>query len=153
MTNKNRSKYGINLTSKGKQERTYKGIQYDSKTEMLFYVEYVEPKLESGEITKVERQVTYTLQDGFVNYDGKKVLPIKYKSDFNCTYKDGHLVVYDVKGQADSVSKLKRKMFWNKYPDLDFKFVGRSLVDGGWLEYDELCKKRKERKKKKAGNK
>ena len=116
---------------------------------MLFYVEYVEPKLESGEITKVERQVTYTLQDGFVNYDGKKVLPIKYKSDFNCTYKDGHLVVYDVKGQADSVSKLKRKMFWNKYPDLDFKFVGRSLIDGGWLEYDELCKLRKERKKSK----
>lgn len=116
---------------------------------MLFYVEYVEPRLKSGEIIKVERQVTYTLQDGFTNFEGKKVLPIKYKSDFNVTYNDGHLVVYDVKGKADNLSKLKRKLMWYKYHDLDFKFVGRSLVDGGWLEYDELCKKRRERKKNK----
>lgn len=149
MVKRKRSKYGVDLTEKGKRDRTYQGILYDSKSEMQFYIEFIEPMIKSGEIIKVERQVTYILQDGFTNFEGKKILPIKYKSDFNCTYKNNHLVVFDVKGKADNLSKLKRKLMWKKYPDLDFKFVGRSLIDGGWLEYDELCKLRKERKKSK----
>ena len=145
-----RSKYGVDISAKGKRDRTYKGIQYDSKSEMLFYKEFIEPLENSGEIIKTERQVTYVLQEGFTNFEGKKVLPIKYKSDFDCTYKDGTLVVFDIKGQADSLSLLKRKMIWHQYPNLNFKFVGRSLVDGGWVEYDKLKKLRSARKKKKA---
>lgn len=146
-TKRKRSKYGVDITEKGKRERTYKGIQYDSKSEMQFYQEFLEPKIKSGEIIKVERQVTYVLQDGLTNFEGKKVLPIKYKSDFNVTYKNGTLVVYDVKGKADATSLLKRKLMWHRYPDLHFVFIGRSLIDGGWIEYDTLCRLRKERKK------
>lgn len=148
MATRKRSKYGVDITEKGKQKRTYKGITYDSETEKNFMVEFVEPKLMSGEVIKVERQVTYILQDGFTNFEGKKVLPIKYKSDFNLTYKDGNVVVYDIKGQADNLSLLKRKLMWKKYPNLNFMFIGRSLVDGGWIEYDKLKKLRSARKRK-----
>lgn len=145
-----RSKYGVDLTKKGKQDRTYQGIQYDSKTEMLLYKEYLEPRIKSGEIEKVERQVTYTLLEGFTNFEGKKVLPIHYRSDFDVYYSNGDFEVLDAKGIPDNVSLLKRKLFWDKYPDIPFKFMCRSLVDGGWIEYDKLKKLRSVRKKKKA---
>lgn len=150
MASRKRNKYGVDITEKGKQKRTYKGITYDSETEMKFMIEYVEPKIKSGEVTKVERQVTYVLQEGFTNFEGKKVLPIKYKSDFNLTYRDNNEVVFDVKGRADNLSLLKRKWMWKKYPDVKLVFIGRSLIDGGWIEYDQLKKMRSRRKRSKG---
>lgn len=144
-----RSKYGVDITEKGKARRTYKGITYDSVMEMQFYVEYIEPKIASGEIVSCERQQVYLLQEGFINRDGKKILPIKYKSDFDVTYSDGTKIVYDIKGRADNTALLKRKMFWLKYPDVDYRWMTRSLKNGGWIEYDDLKRIRREEKKKK----
>jgi len=143
---KKRSKFGVDTTEKGKQKRTYKGILYDSKMEMDFFKECIEPKLKTGEIISCQRQVEYILQEGF-SHNGKKILPIKYRSDFNVTYVDGSLVVYDVKGRADNTALLKRKMFWYKYPDIDYRWVCKSIVDGGWLGYDEMLAARRRRKK------
>ena len=88
----------MDISKAGKQKRTYKGITYDSLTEMQFMKEVIEPKLASGEIIKFERQVTYVLQDGFVMKNGEKILPIKYKSDYDVWYSDGSLFVMTSRG-------------------------------------------------------
>lgn len=148
-TKRKTSKYHVDISEKGKKERTYKGIRYDSKTEMLFYIEFVEPRLESGEIISCTRQVEYVLQDKF-KYKDKTILPIKYRSDFNIVWRDGTLQFFDVKGNPDNMSLLKRKMIWAKYPELNLTFICRNLKYGGWVEYDTLKKLRREAKKNKS---
>ena len=140
------SKYHVDISEKGKKERTYKGVTFDSKTELLFLQEFIEPRLESGEILSYTRQVEYVLQDKF-EYKGKKILPIKYRSDFNVVWSNGELQVFDVKGNPDNLSLLKRKMMWAKYPETNLTFICRNLKYGGWIEFDELKKKRREAKK------
>lgn len=116
---------------------------------MLFLKEFIEPKLESGEIKSYSRQVEYILQDGFT-LNGKKILPIKYRSDFNIIWKDGTEQVFDTKGMPDSTSLIKRKLFWLRYPDLKLTYICRNLKFGGWVDYDELKRLRREGKKKKG---
>lgn len=123
-------------------------MTYDSLTELRFLQEYIEPKMESGKILSYERQVEYVLQDKF-KYNGKIILPIKYRSDFNVIWSDGTLQVFDVKGNPDSMSLLKRKMMWAKYPETNLTFICRNLKYGGWIEYDFLKKLRRETKKNK----
>ena len=57
MAKKKYSKYHVDISEEGKKKRTYQGIEYDSLVEMQFYQEFVEKKLETGEILKCERQV------------------------------------------------------------------------------------------------
>ena len=63
------------------------------------------------------------------------------------TYADDSVIVWDVKGQADATAKLKKKMFHYRYPEIDYRWIGKSDIDGGWLEYSVIEKCRKERKK------
>lgn len=113
---------------------------------MLFLKEFIEPKMESGEIKSYTRQVEYVLQDGFT-YNVKKILPIKYRSDFNIIWNDNTEQVFDTKGMPDSTSLIKRKLFWKRYPDLNLTYICRNLKFGGWVEYDELKKLRRDEKK------
>lgn len=115
--------------------------------------EFIEPKVESGEILKFERQVTYVLQDGFVNFEGQKILPIKYKSDFDIWFSDGTFKIFDIKGNPDSLSLLKRKLFWKRYPNKELIFICRSLKFGGWIPFDELKQLRAQAKKNKQSKK
>lgn len=153
---KTKSKYHVDISDAGKKARTYKGVRYDSLTELRFLQEYIEPRMETGEIKSYERQVTYILQEGFKKKDGTKVLPIKYISDFNVVWADNSLTIFDVKGNPDSLSKLKKKIFEYKYRDLELVFICRNLKyakkeDDGWIEYDLLKKLRREDKKKQKG--
>ena len=75
------------------------------------------------------------------------ILPIKYRTDYNVWYKDGTMQAFDCKGNPDSLSLLKRKMVWAKYPEINLTFICRSLKFGGWVEWDELKRLRKEAKK------
>ena len=149
-----RSKYGVDLTKKGKEKRTYNGVTYDSLSELQFLREFIEVKMVSGEIVKWERQVKFTLQEGFV-YKGKKVLPITYVADYIIYWNNGTRTIVDVKGNPDQVAKLKRKLFQYKYPDEDYVWMCRSIKhceDGSnWLLYEDLERKRKEDKKNKKG--
>lgn len=63
-------------------------------------------------------------------------------------YKDGREEVIDIKGYADSVAILKRKLFLYHYPDIDYKWITWKEKYGGWIEYDE-CKKIKRNEKNK----
>lgn len=141
-----RSKFNV---GKDKTDRTYDGIIFDSVVEMKYYRDVILPKTQSGEIIYFERQKKYELQPSYI-YQGKKIRPIDYKADFYIEYKNGNIVVIDIKGCPDSVAKLKRKMFSYKYPSVDYQWVGYSKISGGWKTYEEIEAGRKQRKLAKA---
>ena len=140
-----RTKFNVD---KDKEKRTYNDIVFDSVLEMKYYRDVVLPKKESGEIKHYELQKSYILQDGFIRR-GKRVLPITYVADFYLEYADGHSEVIDIKGCPDATAKLKRKMFWNRYPETDYLWITYVKKFGGWGDYDEINRLRKEAKRKK----
>ncbi|MDO5546935.1 MAG: DUF1064 domain-containing protein [Eubacteriales bacterium] len=138
-----RTKFNVD---KDTEKRTCDGIVFDSILEMKFYRDVVLPKKESGEITYYELQKKYILQDGFER-NGKKVLPITYIADFYIEYSDGRVEVIDIKGCPDTTAKLKRKLFWYKYPDIDYQWITYVKKFGGWGNYDDFNKLRREIKR------
>lgn len=140
-----RSKY--NVSSKI-EERTCDNIVFDSEVEMKFYKEYLLPLYQNGEIVSYELQKEYILQPKFKHQD-KTIQPIKYVADFFMVFKDGREEIVDTKGFPDSVAKLKRKMFWYMFPDLNYRWVKWVKKYGGWIEYEEYQKRKREDKKKK----
>ncbi|MPL95083.1 hypothetical protein SDC9_41246 [bioreactor metagenome] len=118
---------------------------------MRYYIQIVLPGLASGEITECELQKDYILQEKFIR-NGKTVQPIKYVADFYLRFKDGSEQIIDVKGLADSTAKLKRKLFWKLYPNLDYVWVSYSAKDGGFVDYDHLQSLRRDRKRQSKNN-
>lgn len=137
------SKFNV---GKDKTDRTFDGIVFDSSVEMKYYAEVILPGVEDGSILKFERQKKYILQPSYTHC-GKKVQPIEYKADFYVVYADGREQVIDIKGCPDAVAKLKRKMFWYVYPNIEYVWIGFSKIDGGWTTYEAIQSGRKERKK------
>lgn len=150
----NRTKFNV---SKDREKRTYNNICFDSIVEMKFYRDWILPKMESGDIVNCELQKKYELQEKFT-HDNKNVLPINYIADFVVTYEDGHITVFDTKGMPDNVALLKRKLFWHKYPLVDYQWICYSKIDSngdddGWVLYEKVKQGRKERKKNKQNKK
>ena len=137
-----RTKYNVDL-DKGK--RTFDGIVFASIMEMKYYRDVVLPLARSGEITHYELQKEYVLQPKYI-HDGKSIRPITYVADFYIEYADGHTEVIDTKGCADSVAKIKKKMFMYQYPDLPYRWITYVKKWGGWCDYDEVKRLRKEAK-------
>ena len=138
------SKYNV---GKDAAKRTYDDIVFDSVLEMRFYRDVVLPMYGSGEITNYELQKEYILQPAFTNADGKKVKAITYVADFYLEYSDGRKEVIDTKGCPDVTAKIKRKMFWYKFPEIPYYWKCYSGIDGGWVNYEYLQQQRKIRKK------
>ena len=84
---KKRSKYGVDQTTKGKQNRTVidrkteKEVCFDSLLEKRFYEDIVCAGLDSGEIVDYELQKKYKLQPSF-RHNGKTIRAIDYVADF-----------------------------------------------------------------------
>ena len=151
MPKKKYSKYGVDTSKKGKEKRTFNNETFDSLTELNFLKEWILPKVESGKIISWSRQDDFILQEGFMR-NNKKILPIKYVSDFIVNWSDDTRTVFDVKGNPDSISKLKRKIYWKRFPDEDYIWMCRNIKFGDeshWLTYEELEQKRKADKKSK----
>lgn len=140
-----RTKFNVD---KDVEQRTCDGITFDSKLEMRYYRDVLLPLMESGELTTVELQKKYVLQEGF-SHNGEKVLPINYVADFYLEYSDGRIQVVDTKGMPDSVAKIKRKLFWFRYPDIDYVWVSYCKKYGGWGRYDDFKHLRNTEKRKK----
>ena len=140
-----RSKYNV---SSNKEKRTYDGVVFDSELECRFYKEIILPNYKSGKIKNYELQKPYVLQEKFKR-DGKTISAIKYVADFFIEWDDGRVEVIDTKGMADSVAKIKRKMMWSLFPALDFKWISYCKKYGGWIEFDELNRLRRDAKKNK----
>lgn len=130
------------------RQRTYNGIIFDSRLEMLYYRDVLCPLEESGDIVYCELQKPYELQPKFI-HDNKTVQAIKYVADFFVRYKDGREEVIDTKGYPDQIALLKRKLFWYTYPDVNYKWICYSKIDGGWCDYEFVKKQRAARKRNK----
>lgn len=144
-----RSKFNVDSDT---SKRTYDGIVFDSQMEMKYYRDVVLPLYRSGEIKSFELQKEYTLQPKFHNGE-KTVLPITYVADFYLEYNDGGQEVIDTKGFADSVAKIKRKMFWYVFPDVKYRWVTYVKKYGGWIDSDECARLRRAAKKQKEERK
>jgi hypothetical protein len=144
----NRSKFNVD---KDKSKRTHNGIVFDSVLEMKYYRDVLCPAVESGDVVSYELQKPYELQPKF-RHDEKSVQSIKYVADFFIVYKDGHEEVIDTKGCPDSVALLKRKLFWYKFPEVDYKWVTWVKKFGGWIEYEEYKRLKREEKKNKVSD-
>lgn len=144
----NRSKFNVD---KDKSKRTHNGIVFDSVLEMKYYRDVLCPAVESGDVVSYELQKPYELQPKF-RHDEKSVKSIKYVADFFIVYKDGHEEVIDTKGCPDSVALLKRKLFWYKFPEVDYKWVTWVKKFGGWIEYEEYKRLKCEEKKNKVSD-
>ena len=121
-------------------------IRFDSQEESRFY-ELLKRMKANGEILNFELQPKYLLQPAF-KYNGKTVRAITYTADFLIYHNDGTEEVVDIKGMETQQGLMRRKMFWYKYPDLKLTWLSRSIKYGdenGWIEYDALKRKRKQR--------
>ena len=109
-------------TKMGNVKTEVDGIIFDSKHEANYYGELMLMK-KAGVIKDFERQVYFTLIDGFereVNGKTEKRQPIRIKVDFVVTFPEGNIEVHDPKGHKTKEYKMKKKMFEGRYPDIPF---------------------------------
>lgn len=138
-----RSKFNVD---KDVSKRTYNDITFDSILEMKYYRDVLCPAVESGQVVNFELQKPYELQPKFT-HDNRTVQPIKYVADFYIVYADGREEVIDTKGCPDTTAILKRKMFWYHYPDVNYKWITYIKKYGGWIDYDDYKRLKKQEKK------
>jgi hypothetical protein len=143
------------------------GIVFDSQTEAEYY-EYLKAEKKAGRIKSFTMQDEFIIQEKFLLIDGERisssvkgfsklqkanpgctVQAIKYRADFMVHYKDGSVRVIDVKGQKTADFKIKEKMFNYMYPQYNGLYCVVKY-NGGWMEYNEAQKIKRERKKKKT---
>ncbi len=124
------------------------GIWFQSGIEGQYYLGLKDNE-KLGLIKSFILQPVYELQPKF-RKNGKGIQAIKLKADFQVTLNDGSEIIVDVKGHPTEGAKIKRKMFDFKYPDRNLLWVAYSKIDGGWIEYEDLKKARKLRKKEKG---
>ncbi len=124
------------------------GILFASGIEGQYYVGLKE-KEKLGLVKSFILQPVYELQPKF-RKNGKGIQAIKLKADFQIILADGSELIVDVKGHPTEGAIIKRKMFDLKYPDRNLVWISYSKIDGGWIEYEELKKARKLRKKAKG---
>lgn len=99
------------------------GIMFPSKKEAARYKQLVLLKA-AGDITDFELQPKYELMPSFRHKaTGAKIRAINYKADFLVTYPDGHQEIEDVKGMKTDVYDIKKKLFMNRYPELQIKEI------------------------------
>lgn len=113
-----RRKYGNKIVEQN-------GIRFDSIKENKRYND-LRLLERAKKITKLELQPVFTLQDDFIDRDGKKYKRITYRADFSYFNEQGEYIVEDVKSEAtakDKVYVLKKKMFLKNYPNFIHKEV------------------------------
>ncbi len=109
----------------GNQKVEIDGYNFDSKKEGGRYLE-LKLLARAKKITKLMLQPVFTLQDAFVDREGKTHKRITYHADFSYTDDSGHTVVEDVKSEAtakDKVYVIKKKLFLKRYPEYVFREV------------------------------
>ena len=124
----------------------YKGFVFDSKIECDYY-KHLERNL-GDEYDYIELQPRYELIPKFDNQ--RKT---EYIADFALWKDNKMLEVIDVKGMPTEVAKLKAKIFRDKYPNIKLTWICKAPKYTGleWIEYDELIKVRRKRKRENNG--
>lgn len=125
---------------------SYNGITFDSKEELEYYLLLLD-RQEKGEIKHLEIHKPFTLIPSY-KLGAKTIKPLTYEADF--VFFDNELDcerVIDVKGFADDVFKLKKKLFDYKYQYLHGLEVMKYAKSTGWVNYDQYKKARASYKK------
>lgn len=112
---KKANKYGAKTT-------IFNGEKYDSKGEAGHAAE-LNIRLKIGEISKIERQRTFPLY----GKNGGRITT--HRVDFLVTYPDGHQEVEEYKGFATPLWKMKRDLFVDNYPEIQYVVV---TAKGNW---------------------
>jgi hypothetical protein len=153
MAKKKRSKFGVDQTEAGIKKRTSiniitgETIVFDSELEKQYYEDIIIKGMKDGTIKTFKLQQKYKLTPSF-KYKNQNIREITYVSDFDIYYSDGSFKVVDTKGRATADAKLKKKLMHYYHPDINFIWMSYTKLDG-WIEYDELEKARRKRKKEK----
>ena len=124
-------------------------IKFDSLDEAKYY-DYLQGLQAQGIVTEFQRQVKIELIPALTCFDGSKQRPICYIADFWVQYAGGYSTYIEVKGWANVLDLIKRKLFnfWNSKQDkpIPLQWVSYSKKWGGetgFIEYDALMKMRK----------
>lgn len=123
------------------------GIEFDSVIESSYYKLLKDSELQ-GVIKTFEIKKEYVLIPKFEK-NGKKYRSITYTPDFIVYHNDGRVEAIETKGFMTQASELRIKLFNYTYQDINLRVVSYCKKYGGWIEYDDLKKKRKENKKEK----
>lgn len=94
----------------------YNNRLYDSKGEAGLAKE-IDLLIKSGKILKVEPQVTFNLY----GRNGGKICT--HRVDFFVTLKDGSCEVWEYKGFATEIWRLKLKLFEDNYPNFTYVVI------------------------------
>ena len=133
-----------NTSTKKKDKPVYNGVTFDSLIELEYY-KHLNILKEKGEIVYIFRQSKSVLIKKY-EIDGRKVRAAEIVVDFVIQYADGRLEYHDTKGNPCEKAKLQRKIFESHYK-VPLKWICYSKMDGGWIDYDELQKRRSKRKR------
>lgn len=110
------SKYNAKKAKRG-------NLTFDSQAEARRYDELI-LLLRAGQIRNLQLQKTYCLQEPFTGLDGKRVLGVDYKADFDYERKttpdcNGDVywlrVTEDVKGVRTESYSIKARIFYARY--------------------------------------
>lgn len=114
-----RSKFPIKSNNKYHAQKTTIGnTTYDSKKEAK-RGKYLDWLQKIGQISDLQKQVPFILQEAYTNNKGEKIRAIIYVADFVYT-QDGQKIVEDVKGVKTKEYLLKKKIFQYKYSQYYF---------------------------------
>lgn len=114
-----RSKFPVKSNNKYHAQKTTVGnTTYDSKKEAK-RGEYLDWLQKIGQISDLQKQVPFILQESYTNNKGEKIRAIIYVADFVYT-QDGQKIVEDVKGVKTKEYLLKKKIFQYIYPQYYF---------------------------------
>lgn len=152
------SKYKVNLSESAKKTRTvydqHTGITitFDSAVEKRYYDEYLMPLFKQGIVVDYDLQRKYQLIPAFNRKNGEHIRKIEYVADYWLKYNDGRVQVRDIKGSGylvDPVAKIKRKLMYYYYPNLDFKWICYSKSTNSWVDWDKFMAEKRAAKKEK----
>lgn len=96
----------------GNQKTKLDGYTFDSRKEAQRYAELILLQ-KAGEISNLEMQKPFVIQESFFDSNGKRQTAIKYYADFTYITKEGKEVIEDVKSPAtrkNPVYRMKKKM-------------------------------------------
>lgn len=125
------------------KKTTYNGITFDSNEEKEYYM-LLKQRETKGEISDLKIHEPFELIPSY-KMNGKTVKALTYEADFVFYDKQlGITRVIDVKGFADDVFKLKKKLFdynFTKLFPLGLE-VMKYAKSTGWVNYDDYKKAR-----------
>lgn len=140
---------GVSIVKYNNKKVKVDGILFHSRMESMYY-RHLQKLKKKGIVVEVELQPQFILLPT-IQKSKRKYLKTCYKADFKVIYSDGRIDIVDVKGKADKVFQLKRKMFEFFYPDLELSVI--TLHDDRWIDYDEYEKLERLKKSSKGDSK